>query len=77
MVTPDAGLGVDANALARALDKSSKKWDLVNMGHTRHLTDQLVISAVKIARDLNLADVGTHYSSREVLASFERLLRNA
>ena len=31
MVTPDAELGVDADALARALDKSSKKWDLVNM----------------------------------------------
>ena len=30
----------------------------------------------KIARDLNAADIGTHYSTRDVLSAFEYVLRN-
>ena len=49
---------------------------LRRMGHTRWLTDLSEIAAVKIARDLNAADIGTHYSTRDVLSAFEYVLRN-
>ena len=40
-----------------------------------HTPARLVI-AIKIARDLNAADIGTHYSTRDVLNAFEYVLRN-
>jgi len=43
---------------------------------TRHLTDQGVIAAIKIARDLNVADAGTHYCTKEVIMAFDKALRN-
>ena len=45
------------------------------MAHSRVLTEQQRIKALKIARNLNRSDVGTHYSSRAELASHERALR--
>ena len=46
------------------------------MGHTRWLTALSEIIAVKIARDLNASDIGTHYSPRDVRSAFEYVLRN-
>ena len=41
------------------------------MWHTRWLTDNDKIAGIKLDRDLNLADLGTHYSARDVIAYFE------
>ena len=43
---------------------------LRRVGHTRYLTDQGAIKGLKVDRELKLADVGTHYCSREVMALF-------
>ena len=40
------------------------------MGHSRYLTDQGAIRGAKVPRDLNLADLGTHYVTREILSKF-------
>ena len=39
------------------------------------VTDLEVIAALKIARDLNVADVGTHYCTRGEIARVARILR--
>ena len=46
------------------------------MAHTRHITDLEIIVAVKVMRDLNLADIGTHYCTRDILDYFRYKTRN-
>ena len=46
------------------------------MAHTRYMTEAGMIVAIKIDRALNVADLGTHYSTRDVLRSLEYRLRN-
>jgi hypothetical protein len=60
-----------------AIDSQKLRVMLIRVGHTRYLTDQGAIQGLKVDRELNLADVGTHYCSREVLAYFEPQLRGA
>ena len=72
-------IGVDNDAVQRiASDAASAKRALHilrRLGHTRWLTDQEVIAAIKVVRDLNLADIGTHYTTAAILKRFERHTR--
>ena len=47
------------------------------LGHTRHLTDNEEVTALKIPRDLNVADCGTHYNTAQINRSFEAWFRGA
>jgi hypothetical protein len=80
-VTQAMLIGADNDATLRiAHDAASAKRALHilrRVGHTRYLTDQGAIKGLKVDRELNLADVGTHYCSREVMAYFEAQLRGA
>ena len=49
---------------------------LRRMARTRHLVDSGIIAAIKIARDLNLADLGTHYNAGHLHKYFRYKLRN-
>ena len=68
-------IGADNDATLRiAADAASAKRAihiLRRMWHTRWLTDNNTIAGIKLDRDLNLADLGTHYSARDVIAYFE------
>ena len=68
-------IGADNDATLRiAADAASAKRAihiLRRMWHTRWLTDNDKIAGIKLDRDLNLADLGTHYSARDVIAYFE------
>ena len=63
-------IAADAGSAKRALHI------LRRMGHSRYLTDLGAIRGSKVPRELNLADIGTHYSTRDVLSAFEYVLRN-
>ena len=73
-------IGGDNDAVIKiASDAASAKRALLvlrRMGHARWQTDNGDIAAVKLPRELNAADTGTHYCTREILAKFERALRN-
>ena len=43
---------------------------LRRLGHSRHLTDLGIIKALKIDRDINLADCGTHYCTTTEMQYF-------
>ena len=49
---------------------------LRRMARTRHLVESGIIAAIKIARDLNLADLGTHYNAGHLHKYFRYKLRN-
>ena len=57
-------IAADAGSAKRALHI------LRRMGHSRYLTDLGLILGAKIPRELNLADIGTHYCTREILSRF-------
>ena len=73
-------IATDNDATLRiASDAASAKRALHilrRLGHTRHLTDLEVVKAMKISRTLNVADVGTHYCTKEIFQAFDKLLRN-
>ena len=48
---------------------------LRRMVHTRGLTDKGLIKAIKVKRDLNYADAGTHYLTKTVASYFGCALR--
>ena len=48
---------------------------LRRMVHTRGITDKGWIKALKVKRDLNYADAGTHYLTKPVAAYFGSALR--
>ena len=60
----------DAASAKRAL------FILRRLGHTRHLTELDVIKAMKISREFNVADAGTHYCTKDVFLAFDKKLRN-
>ena len=47
------------------------------LGHTRHLVDNKEVEALKVPRHLNVADVGTHYSTSIILKQFKSWFRGA
>ena len=61
----------DAAAAKRALHI------LRRLGHTRHLVDMGEIEAGQMPRDLNVADLGTHYFTQPILKAFEKWCRGA
>ena len=73
-------IATDNDATLRiASDAASAKRALHilrRMAHTRYMTEAGMIVAIKIDRALNVADLGTHYSTRDVLRSLEYRLRN-
>ena len=75
------GIATDNDAVKRVMaDAASAKRSshiLRRAGHARHLTDLEEIASMKIKRDLNPADVGTHYSSAAIIKLFESHFRGA
>jgi hypothetical protein len=80
-VGPPIVIATDNDATLRiASDAASAKRALHilrRLAFTRHATDLARITAIKIDRALNLADLGTHYSTRAVLAGLGARLRGA
>ena len=72
-------IGGDNDATLRiAADAASAKRGLHIMrriAHTRYLTEQEAIRGLKVKRDLNLADAGTHYITNAITRRFEPVLR--
>ena len=74
-------IGGDNDATLRiATDAASAKRALHirrRLGHVRQLTIAKKIKGVKVKRDHNISDVGTHYVVKEILTRFRRHLRGA
>ena len=74
-------IATDNDATLRiASDAASAKRALHilrRLGHTRHLVDLGEIIAGQIPRDLNVADLGTHYSTSAILKAFKKWCRGA
>ena len=72
-------IGVDNDATIRiASDAASAKRALHilrRLGHARYMTDNNDITARKIDRALNVADVGTHYLTGTEMRTLESRLR--
>ena len=72
-------IGVDNDATIRiASDAASAKRALHilrRLGHARYMTDNDDITARKIDRALNVADVGTHYLTGTEMRTLEARLR--
>ena len=71
-------VGDNDATLRIAADAASAKRGLHiarRVAHTRYLTTQGRVRGLKVVRDYNYADAGTHYVSRTVAALFDRAFR--
>ena len=72
----DATRRIAADAASAASAKRAQHI-MRRLGHTRHLVDNKEVEALKVPRHLNVADVGTHYSTSIILKQFKSWFRGA
>ena len=71
-------VGDNDATLRIAADAASAKRGLHiarRVAHTRYLTNRGRVRGLKVQRDYNYADAGTHYLSKNVAAVFDRAFR--